>query len=775
MSLIPLTPDKFEQFTLVTHPSRSFASSSSGITGSITIHARVNRTLKESSPYFSASQAFFEVPGPSTALSDLRTQSGATNIHSGVQQYLDLVNSTALSVRHARTVGVQRIVPTTVISSASQKKAVVKDVLLPYYRSIYPSADYAYVNYNCLNFFTASTVPTGSVIIYPVSYSGNVPMTYVPTSSFTLDFYLNPRYVVSASQDFRAGTILHVSSTLALSLVTGSQVDHNGVRTGFRLLLQLSQSTDILPSSVSLTASNNSRPTPGHLIFLSEDNSLRHNRWHHVSVRWGTSNQDHGTGTFFIDGVSRGTFSVPSGSITTQTPKAGALFLGNYFEGLTSVSQSQYFNANAASSDGVRQYSAATTDPTGPRFTHPFNGEIHDVKIFSTFRSQQQILTSSQQGPTSLQDLLFYLPVHFVRDTRPRNVLVTPTTRSSRSTYAPINTDLTFNVGGHEVNLENFLREMVSGEHPRLLHLTSSAYTGSSVSNSSADDYLNRSPELVRRNLTVLPCDNGLFIPNFDLLLSGAYSVVPSSGSAHERFVTDQGGLDLKLVSLRNLVSSGVLQVSVSGALESEVYGASPENVFLALGSVPAVFQRTRDASSNAVVLFDASNLLYGRRLMPGSVVITDLNVTGSSGRMQFNLRDDGRGGLYRADASTDHAKWNAVGNVFYNEGVILVKSPHLPSFGKISFKLDFSGERNIYTKKLSVVAGSGQVNSSSNPNYVEALPSLNANENDDRFVYLTGITIHNENLNVVARANFAQPILKRSDERIVFKLRLDF
>lgn len=775
MALIPLTPDKFEQFTLITHPSRSFASSSSGVTGSVRIYARTNNVLKESSPYFSSSQAYFEVPAPATALADLRAQSGASNIHSGALQYLELVNSASLSARHRRTVGIQRVVPSTIISSASQKKAVVRDILLPHYKAIYPSSDYAYVNYNCLNFFTASTVPTGSVVIYPVSYSGNAPATYVPTSSFTLDFYLNPRYVVSASQDFRAGTILHVSSTLALSLVTGSQVDHNGVRTGFRLLLQLSQSADILPSTVSLTGSNNNRPKPNDLIFLSDDNSLQHNRWHHVAVRWGTSNVDHGTGTFFIDGEEKGRFTVASSSITTQTPKAGALFLGNYFEGLTTVSQSQYFNANAATSDGLRQYSAATADPTGPRFTHPLNAEIHDIKIFSAHRSQQQILTSSQVGPSDLSDLLFYVPVHFIRDTRTRSTMVTPTTRTTKSTYAPINAELAFTVGAHEINLENFLREMVAGEHPRLLLMTGTIYTGSSIANASADEYLNRSPELVRRNLTVVPCDNGLFVPNFDLLLSGTYNVFPASGTAHERFVSDQGGLDLKLVSLRNLVSSGVIQSSVSGGLEAEVYGACPENVFLAPGAVPAVFQRTRDSSSNAVVLFDISNLLYGRRLMPGSLILTDLNVTGSSGRMQFSLRDDGRGGLYRADSVTEHAKWNAVGNVFYNEGLVFVKSPHMPSFGKLSFKMDFSGERHIYTKKMSVAAGSSQVNSSSNPNFVETTPSLNANENDERFVYITGINIHNENLNVVARANFAQPILKRSDERIVFKLRLDF
>jgi len=58
MSLVKLTEDKFERFTLVTNPPRTFSSSSLGVTGSVNLFARENRILKESETYFSSSLLF---------------------------------------------------------------------------------------------------------------------------------------------------------------------------------------------------------------------------------------------------------------------------------------------------------------------------------------------------------------------------------------------------------------------------------------------------------------------------------------------------------------------------------------------------------------------------------------------------------------------------------------------------------------------------------------------------------------------------------------------
>jgi hypothetical protein len=774
LSFIPLTPDRFERFTLVTNPSQEFTSSSLGLTGSISLYARQNRTIKEVENPLTGALAFNDVALP-IVVADVSRTSGS-NQRGSYDSLLTSISQKGLSSRMQKTVSVTRYTPSvSTVTSSFLKKTVVKDLLFPYYKTTYSSPNYAYTNYHSLNFFTASSVLPGGTMIYPVSYSANTPMTYVPTGGFTLDMYVNPRYAVSASQEFKAGTILHVSSTLALSLVTGSQVDHNGMRTGFRLLLQLSHSADTKPSSVNLATANNQRAIPDDMIFVSSDNALLWNHWHHVAVRWGTSNTNNGTGSFLIDGVERGTFIVPSGSVTRQHSGSAAVYLGNYFEGQPTLDQRKFFNNKASYNEGVKQLSSDTTDPTGFTFNHPLNAEIHDIKIFDGYRSVQQTLTASAQGPDTLADLLFYVPVLFTKVTPLRHVLQTPITQSRRSTGEPLNAELAMRVNGHEINVENFVREFVEGEHPRLFHMTGTIFTGSLSSTFTANDYLKRDVNIAKRNLLVLPCDNGLFAPNFDLLRSGTSEVMPSSGSVMERFVTDLGGLDLKSITLRNLISTASYQASVSGSLETDVYGASPTSPTTAPTSIYAVLQATRDPSSNDIVFFEVSNLMYGRRIFPGTLELVDHNITGSSGRIGMKLKDDGRGGLYRADCLTTQAEWNTLGNVFYNEGLVLVKTPNIPFFGQNNFTISFKGERQIYVSKVNVVAPSAQVNSSSNPAFQDVPVSLNANEADESFVYITGINLHDENLNVIARASLAQPIVKRSGDRILFRLALDY
>jgi len=780
MSLIKLTEDKFERFTLVTNPTRTYASSSDGITGSVSLFSRENRILKETEPYLSGNH-FDDTVGVEQELQSLRSSfANGTNVFGAASQYMNAVSSESLSARNSKTIDVTRFTPGTSINVNMLKKQTIQNVLLPNYRGTYPSSDYAYTNYHSINFFTASSVYSSTAFIYPISYSGTTPMSYAPTSAFTLDFYINPRYRTPTISGFKAGTIFHISSTLALSLVTGSGVDQNGIASSFRLMLQLSASADIAPSLIALTGTNNSRPVPQDLVFLSNDNVLKYNTWHHVAIRWGTSTVNRGTGSFYIDRVLQGEFKVPSSSIygCIGTGNAGALILGNYYNGTTNSttkSMHRFFNATAAAAEGVKQYSAATVDPAAVVFDHPLNAELADVKMFGTFRTFPQIATSSYYGPGNLNDLMFYVPAFFTKQSKARKVLRTPFYSSTQETNDPFNTQFSFAVDGHILNLENFTREFVKGEYPRLYNLTASVYTGSQVAGRHANNYMYSDWQIRKRNLTILPCDNGKFIPNFELLMSGTSEISPTSGSIMDRFVTDTGGRNLQLITLGNLISTGVLLTSVSGGLEVEIYGASPEDPTIIPSTVPCVFQRTRDSSSNDIVIFDISNMFYGRRILPGSLTITDAALTGSSGKVGMTLQDDGHGTLYRADAVGDHAKWNSVGTVFYNEGIVVIKSPNIPLFGKDSFELEFKGERQIYVQRVNVTAPGGMINSSSNPNFVDSPPTGNANDADESFVYITGILLHDENMNVVARTNLAQPIIKRSTDKIQFRIKLDW
>ena len=222
-----------------------------------------------------------------------------------------------------------------------------------------------------------------------------------------------------------------------------------------------------------------------------------------------------------------------------------------------------------------------------------------------------------------------------------------------------------------------------------------------------------------------------------------------------------------------NIIGNNI--VHVGAGFETNVLGSKPENLGIDPGEVFTIFQRTRDDSSNEVVIFDISNLFYGKRIKPGTFVIKDNTITGSGGDLTMTLKDDGYGNLYRADGLSDHAKWNSVGNVYYNEGIAIIKSPNIPIFGKDSFQVEFKGENEVHVFKTDVVAPAGFVNSSSNPNYIVASSSAEANDKDSQFVAITGINFHDDNLNVIMKTKFAQPVIKKSTDKILFRNKLDF
>jgi hypothetical protein len=158
--------------------------------------------------------------------------------------------------------------------------------------------------------------------------------------------------------------------------------------------------------------------------------------------------------------------------------------------------------------------------------------------------------------------------------------------------------------------------------------------------------------------------------------------------------------------------------------------------------------------------------------------MLKDSAVSGSRGAVSFTVRDDKMGNLYRADSYTPHATQNSVGNIFYDEGVVVLKSPHLYLFGKNGFEMSFQGVYNIYTTKYEILAPSGMLNSSSNPTYVENVDTMRPSsrlKDKSNFVYISGLYLHDENMNVVAKVKLAQPIIKREEDKLLFKAALDF
>jgi hypothetical protein len=743
-----------------------------------------------------------------------------------VSQYLDKVNAEPMARRKQQALDINRFSPPPVFNSNTVRKWNVQDILQPYYRTTYPTAHWSYTNYNTLNFFTASMVPTSSALLYPnidgdpggLSFcEGRCHGTYTPSGSFSFDFYINPRYTADQRDgSFRAGTILHLSSTYALSLVSGSSKDVNGRPVGFRLQLQLSHSADISPSR----AMNG--PYPADLVFLSDDNALWFNRWQHVVVRWGTQNINAGIGTFNVDGIDRGTFLVPSSTIVPLTysgdqASPSVLCLGNFFEGPNhgDYAQANFFAADPATRDGLNQMIAQVgiEEPISHSFRHPLNAELHDVAIRRCYMSDFDIQSSASVGPVYLDNTFaLYVPPFFVQESPYRQFVndhggipITPFEEVDGASTSPFSVALSFGVAGHYINLENFVRDFASNNFPRLHHLTASVLTGTTDAET-ANEFLYSQPFVVKRNLTVLPCDDGLFVPSFQLLAS----------ETMDRAADDMGLSELSFIHLRHLVNTSTLMFGGStaddgsddstGFTDAQV-GGTPESPFAGTGPAVSnyantvtsgsdveagapltVYQRTQDASSNQVTFFDLSNLYYGFRIMPKTLRLKDPDLIRSSflgsqlppsasfmGPIRLTLADDGRGNVYRADCFTSHSSWNSVGNVYYDEGVVVVKSPHAFFFGQDAYEVDIRGEQHVHVMKVNVVAPNNELNSSSNPGFRQVPLTDFPNDPEKDFVYITGINFHDTDLNVVMKSQLAQPIAKRHGDRLNFKIRYDF
>lgn len=628
---------------------------------------------------------------------------------------------------------------------------------------------------------------------------------YAPSDVFTFDFWLKPRTPQNVpNEPVSPGTILHMSSCYAISIATSSLLGLDGYVDYHRLVLQFSQSAEIPPNSISVNNEGNINfssevlgsmtqsqfaLTKGKNIWTSKP-SLKDNYWNHISVRWPGGFSNGGTGSIWING-NLDTY-ISSSEISLMHPffesvninEPDALFVGNFYEGsnngLSAIQR--FFNLNTAEKEGLTPYLAYDSDPSGFKLRHSLWGEVHDIKIYNKYKLDHEVLNIMRNGRSNIEEgLLFCLPPFFTKETRTRQILQTPFFSAMGSTNDPFNVSLSFGVGGFETNLENFVKEFVTNEYPRLYKMTSSLQEDAVPEPLTANDIMygeqygrgcNR-----RRIYSVLPNDNGRFFPRYELLNTGA--------DGESKFVDSFGARRMDLISLEDMVSTASLimgpqtvsNLSAAGGttLFQEIEGASPEDPGVAPGSVLTVLRRTGDPSSNELVIFDISNMFYGDRILPKSLVMRDNDPIYIDAELRFTIRDDGRGSLYRADAESKHAEWNNVGNVLYEEGLIVIKSPALRMFGKEGYTIEFRGERNIYVLEFSIPLERNELNVSSNSTYKDMRPTENANETAERFVYVTGINLHDDNLNVVARANMSQAVVKRDNDRMVVKLRMDF
>lgn len=183
---------------------------------------------------------------------------------------------------------------------------------------------------------------------------------------------------------------------------------------------------------------------------------------------------------------------------------------------------------------------------------------------------------------------------------------------------------------------------------------------------------------------------------------------------------------------------------------------------------------------------------MYGRRMVPESISITCRGYDSPTYGLVRTLIDDGRGGLYLSgsvasgSAGAESVGWNKVGNVFYDEGLVVIRDPSLLDFAGTwmgvsenpsnLLQLSFRSESRIPVKTLMCRIDRGDLNASLNPTFYRT------EEDGDRIprhpsgsVYVTTVGIYNSDRELVGVARFAEPLRVRPRDRMNVKLRMDF
>jgi len=696
---------------------------------------------------------------------------GETNITSSIGAYLNLIDEAPFDVRYTKQIDAFRFDPPFKFTKNTTVKNVTRNILMPYHAHKYDNCGFWYTNYNTLNFFDNDYIPTGSALLYANQEINNKGIYDLP-DEFSINFWINPRYSRS-DRAYRAGTILHISSSICVSLVSGSSVDEFGAEDKFKILLQLSQSADVLPSSINLNSPAGAYPRD--LIFTSSQ-YLSKNHWHNIFITW-ASGSNNATGSLFIDD-NETKFHVPSSSLSSNidnTPPC--LILGNFYNGPSSnlgalVPDSAYLSSEEGYSKAGNSVPDRALLVTEDELNHPLNAEIHDVRIYNKFinkklRKNQDLTTKS---PVNTNDMTFYVPVYFFPSSSQRQVLSTPFQTISSTTNDPFNVQYSFGVGGKMINLENYVLDFVNMRQPRLLGLVPQTIN-TTVENITADSYTYDTGSNTKRLLTILPNDNGLHMPRYDILESSVMS-----GSA--MFKKSGRATDYSIISLENLIPTSSLfpgLVFTSGSIFDQIAGSAPDNPGVAPGSVLTIAQRTRDVSSNEITIIDISNIYYGSKIHPGTFHLYEENLTGSSGDIKLNIKDNQRGGLFRADCATKQAEWNNIGTILYEEGIAVIKTPNVPYFGKDKIDMKFRGEQTMQTLVLNVPVEVGQFMSSSNKTYQSYPPDSLPHNEKLSTIHVTTVNIHDDNFNVIMKAQLAQPITKTEEDEFIIRLKQDF
>ena len=92
---------------------------------------------------------------------------------------------------------------------------------------------------------------------------------------------------------------------------------------------------------------------------------------------------------------------------------------------------------------------------------------------------------------------------------------------------------------------------------------------------------------------------------------------------------------------------------------------------------------------------------------------------------------------------------------------------------GQDYYELSFRGEHDLNVVNINAHAGKYEFNNSANLNYNQ-IGKIGDENNDNPITLISGVEYLDENLNVVVKSSFSQPVSKREFDEILFRTRID-
>jgi len=236
---------------------------------------------------------------------------------------------------------------------------------------------------------------------------------------------------------------------------------------------------------------------------------------------------------------------------------------------------------------------------------------------------------------------------------------------------------------------------------------------------------------------------------------------------------------------------------SLHGRLQN--FNSSQRPIWTPNDNADFITQKKLIPSSQATInefrVVHIPSLYYGRAIATGSVRLECNSFLSQS--IQRILVDDGRGGLYLSGSATSASfpadkenyrgvHWNKVGNVFYSEGLIVIRDPALLNFGEVNpssqmpndlLRVSFAGQQRVPTKVFMCRINGAATNASNNSSFTTFDSGSNKLRviRDNPTTYVTAVGLYNKERKLVGIAKLAQPVRNRERDKINVRLKLDF